>query len=110
MSPAEVRYWIPEMTNAMTHKAEKRPMIQENKLLRIFAIGVSGSPVSVGKHIPPIVSPEQVEAVGVLLGVFGYADGTSGEFGRLFPAPLEVSAHTPALLHWPVFPPGREQL
>lgn len=120
---------MPEKTNAMMHKTEKRPMIHENKLVKIFDTEASESPVCplVGKQMPPTDSKPASEHEALIEVVFvpEYADlgvpetdpaAEDSEPEELeledpaLEAPPEVSTHVPPMLHWPVFPPPKEQV
>src|SRR6185369_11647521 len=51
-SPAEVRYWIPEMIKAMMPRKPKIPRSQFMKFFKIRAIGILESPVLFGTQTP----------------------------------------------------------
>jgi hypothetical protein len=54
-SPAETRYWIPEITKAMMPKNPRIPRIQFIKVRRTSATVASERPVSVGTQTPETI-------------------------------------------------------
>src|SRR3989344_667990 len=71
-SPADRRYWKPEMTKAMIARKPKIPKSQSIILIRRSAIGILDSPVPAGKHTPPFIVPLGQET-GILEPEVGFA-------------------------------------